>query len=414
MTRAIERLLLSLAFSAAAMALPSQERPEAARTTQKDSPQTDAQKPPADTAKTQETQRVYRVGEGVTAPQVIKKLDPHYSEEALRARRQGTVELYVEIEPDGKAHNIQVRRGLGLGLDEKAIEAVRKWKFKPGMKEGHPVTVRATVAMGFLATSKDEDDLFSKAANEPDPARKLKLLDKWKQKYPQTLYDEARLRWYMKAFEDTGQGAAAVQTANELLALAPDDFLANHAIATQTPFLGSTDQEARENAGKAAGAVLRTADQEFASNNKPPNVSDGDWAGRKNMALATAHRALGWVAMTEKKNETAEQEFLKTLELNLSAAQVSLWLGNVTMAQNDPEKQTLALFSLARAAAYDGPSGLKPQDRQRVEASLANAYRNYHGEDQEGLAELKRLAKDSPLPPDGFIIKPKEEARAKE
>lgn len=92
---------------------------------------------------------VYRVGGGVTAPLLIHRVDPEYSEEARKAKHQGTVELYIEVEPDGKAHKIIVRRGLGLGLDEKAIEAVRQWRFKPAYKDGHPVTVGALVTVHF-------------------------------------------------------------------------------------------------------------------------------------------------------------------------------------------------------------------------------------------------------------------------
>ena len=92
---------------------------------------------------------VFRVGGGVSAPQVIHKVDPEYSEEARKAKHQGTVELYVEVEPDGKAHKILVRRSLGLGLDEKAIEAVRQWRFKPALKDGKPVTVGALVTVHF-------------------------------------------------------------------------------------------------------------------------------------------------------------------------------------------------------------------------------------------------------------------------
>ena len=91
----------------------------------------------------------YRIGGGVSSPQLIFKVEPEYSEEARKAKHQGTVELYVEIEQDGKAHRIRVRRSLGLGLDEKAIEAVRQWKFKPGLKDGRPVTVEALVTVNF-------------------------------------------------------------------------------------------------------------------------------------------------------------------------------------------------------------------------------------------------------------------------
>jgi protein TonB len=92
---------------------------------------------------------IYRVGGGVSSPSLIFKVEPEYSEEARKAKYQGTVLLYVEVDPSGRATNIKVARSLGLGLDEKAIEAVRKWKFKPGYKDGRPVTVAATIEVNF-------------------------------------------------------------------------------------------------------------------------------------------------------------------------------------------------------------------------------------------------------------------------
>jgi TonB family protein len=86
---------------------------------------------------------------GVSAPALLYRVEPEYTEEARAAKYQGTVILYVEIDPNGKAGNIEVKRSLGLGLDEKAIEAVRQWKFRPGYKDGNPVTVFATIEVNF-------------------------------------------------------------------------------------------------------------------------------------------------------------------------------------------------------------------------------------------------------------------------
>jgi TonB family protein len=91
----------------------------------------------------------YRVGGGVTAPSLIYKVEPQYTEEARQAELQGTVLLYAQIGPDGKAINMKVLRGIGLGLDEKAMEAVTRWQFKPGMKGGQAVTVEAQIEVNF-------------------------------------------------------------------------------------------------------------------------------------------------------------------------------------------------------------------------------------------------------------------------
>ena len=92
---------------------------------------------------------VFRVGGRVTAPALLYKVEPEYSEEARKAKHQGIVVLYVEVDPSGRAQNLRVLQSLGLGLDEKAIDAVRKWKFRPGYKDGKPVTVAATVEVRF-------------------------------------------------------------------------------------------------------------------------------------------------------------------------------------------------------------------------------------------------------------------------
>lgn len=91
----------------------------------------------------------FRVGGGVSAPLVLFKVEPEYSEEARKAKFQGTVVLAIIVDPSGQARDIRVIRPLGLGLDEKAIEAVRKWRFKPGLKDGAAVPVQATVEVNF-------------------------------------------------------------------------------------------------------------------------------------------------------------------------------------------------------------------------------------------------------------------------
>jgi periplasmic protein TonB len=93
--------------------------------------------------------RVFHAGNGVSAPTLIRKVEPEYSDEARKAKWAGIVELLIEVGPDGRARNIQVQRTLGMGLDEKAVEAVKKWLFKPGMQDGKPVTVKAAVEVNF-------------------------------------------------------------------------------------------------------------------------------------------------------------------------------------------------------------------------------------------------------------------------
>ena len=92
---------------------------------------------------------VFRVGGGVSAPRALDTPDPEYSEEARKAKYQGICILWLIVGPDGHPRDVKVARSLGMGLDQKAIEAVKKWKFEPAMKDGKPVAVQINVEVNF-------------------------------------------------------------------------------------------------------------------------------------------------------------------------------------------------------------------------------------------------------------------------
>ena len=75
--------------------------------------------------------------------------DPEYSEQARKAKYQGSVMLWAVIGPDGRPRDLRVMRSLGMGLDEKALEAVRKWRFAPAMKEGQAFAVQIHSVVAF-------------------------------------------------------------------------------------------------------------------------------------------------------------------------------------------------------------------------------------------------------------------------
>jgi len=92
---------------------------------------------------------VHVVAGGVSAPRAIYKPEPEYSPEARQAKYQGSVVVSLIVGPDGMAHNVHVAHSLGMGLDEKAVEAVQKWRFEPAMKDGRPVAVAVSVQVSF-------------------------------------------------------------------------------------------------------------------------------------------------------------------------------------------------------------------------------------------------------------------------
>jgi periplasmic protein TonB len=99
----------------------------------------------------QENQEPRKIGPDVTPPVIVEKTQPAYTEQAREARLEGSVLLSVVISSEGRTKDIKVIRGLGLGLDEKAVEALGTWKFQPARlrKDNTPVPVTANVEINF-------------------------------------------------------------------------------------------------------------------------------------------------------------------------------------------------------------------------------------------------------------------------
>jgi protein TonB len=89
------------------------------------------------------------IGGGVSSPVVLHQVEPEFSEEARKAKFSGNVLVYLFVDPDGKPSHVRVVRPVGMGLDEKAVEAVRQYRFKPAMKDGKPVQVDLYVEVNF-------------------------------------------------------------------------------------------------------------------------------------------------------------------------------------------------------------------------------------------------------------------------
>lgn len=249
-----------------------------------------------------------------------------------------------------------------------------------------------------------EYTLVSTTYQEKDPAKKLRLLDEWKEKYPETDFAQDRVRVYMATYQQTRQNGKAVEVAKELLEMVPGDFSANVTIASLTIFLGKTDSQTLADGAAAAKTLLGAIDARFQASNKPAQVPVAAWDNARKQIEISSHQTLGWVAMQEKENLEAERRFKKVLELKPISAQVSYWLGQVVLGQANPDKNELAMFSYARAASYDGPNSLPAQSRQQIGDYLREIYEKFAGT-EEGLAEMRAIAKTQPLPPPGLEIK---------
>jgi periplasmic protein TonB len=89
------------------------------------------------------------VGGGVSAPQVVHSVQPEFTEEARRANYEGTVSIQLIVDSQGMPQDIRVTRHLGMGLDQKAIDAVRQYRFRPAIYQGHPVSVQMVIEVDF-------------------------------------------------------------------------------------------------------------------------------------------------------------------------------------------------------------------------------------------------------------------------
>jgi TonB family protein len=107
------------------------------------------QHPPAPQQPPANPSGAYRIGAGVSAPMVLFKIEPEYSEEARKAKFQGSVMLSIVVDQYGEPQDIKVLRPLGMGLDQQAMDAVRRWVFKPGRKDGSSVAVFAQIEVSF-------------------------------------------------------------------------------------------------------------------------------------------------------------------------------------------------------------------------------------------------------------------------
>ena len=91
----------------------------------------------------------YRPGSGITAPSILREVKPDYTEEGRRRNIEGDVVLEIVVRRDGTVGSVKLLQGLGAGLDQRAIEAVRQWRFSPAKRYGTPVDVMVEVAMEF-------------------------------------------------------------------------------------------------------------------------------------------------------------------------------------------------------------------------------------------------------------------------
>ncbi len=117
--------------------------------TQTAAPPDSTPSPPTVPSAANPTPPLRRIGGSVMPPVVLNAPTPQFSEQARAAKIGGSVLVYLEVDTNGAPRHVRVLRGVGMGLDEKAVEAVRQYKFKPATEDGQPVPVAMNVEVNF-------------------------------------------------------------------------------------------------------------------------------------------------------------------------------------------------------------------------------------------------------------------------
>jgi len=257
-----------------------------------------------------------------------------------------------------------------------------------------------------------EYDLFNAYSKETDPAKKLQYLNQWVEKYPESDYQEEQLRFY----SDLNQPAKVMDLGAKILAKDPKNFAALSLITANIRNLPNATPDQLALGQKAAQTLLDNLDSL-----KPATVKEEDWTKAKPGVQQLAKATLMYIAMkpgadAEQKKDyaAAEQAYTKALQQYPDSADVAYRLGSVLVSERNPDKFPQAIYEIARAVAMDpAKGGLASQTRTQVDAYLNKIYTQYHGADDQALAQLKQLALMSPLPPAGFKIETAAEIAAK-
>jgi tetratricopeptide (TPR) repeat protein len=250
----------------------------------------------------------------------------------------------------------------------------------------------------------NEYNLVQEIGKEANPAKKLALLQSWKEKYPATDFAVNRLGMFLVTYQQMGKAAEMLAIAKELTTAAPDAIEGPYWITLLTVSIGNDAPDALDAGEKAANTLIAGLDKYFDPAKKPAGTTDAQLKTQRDDTEAKAHLTLGWIATKRKNFEMAEKEYARVLELEPNNAQASYFLANAILAQRKPEKQVPALFHFARAAALTGPGALPDANRKSVLEYLTKYYTQYHGS-KEGLDSLMAMAKNSVMPPADLAVK---------
>lgn len=283
-----------------------------------------------------------------------------------------------------------------------------------------------------------EYDIYNDVIKDANPqgANYKKLLtdlDTWTQKYPATDYKDERDAYYVQGYGGTAQPGKALDAVKGLIAdgvpgvkekltsapLILPTLVLSVVSATQLASTGTPTPDQLDTGAKVSHVLLDYAKEWFVAANKAPGLTDDQWAQGLKQMQDTANGALLQIALypglsilkpSPRDAPTcakAEPALIKALQDYPDSGQIALQLANTFFCQRaaSSDKLQQAVFEYARAVVVPQglPFGLDAANQKTFDDFLKRTYTSLHGSDQ-GLAELKDAAKNSPVPPAGFKI----------
>jgi len=253
-----------------------------------------------------------------------------------------------------------------------------------------------------------EYELADAANKQPDPAKRLVILQHWKEKYPTTEWDDTRQDMFLAAYVAIPQPRQAFDQALDILKTRPNNFPAFYAtVQMGTAIKPAPTPQDLDIAEKNANMMLDNPDKVFDPANKPAGVSDDAWAKNKTAVKPFAEQVLMNIYALRKDDKRAVDDIRKLIVRDPNYAFASYTLGRtmitILQAQKKPDDAPPAFYQIARALSIDGPTGLPAAQKPAIQTYLQSQYKNYHGSTQ-GFDDLLMMAKASPFPPPNFHI----------
>jgi hypothetical protein len=275
-----------------------------------------------------------------------------------------------------------------------------------GTQQIHAQDAKASAKAWKGANGGQEEFGLAQAIDKATDAKgKIEALDKWKAAFPQSDFDDIRQEQYLFAYQGANMNRQAFDKALEILKTNPNHFYSLQAIVALLQGLMPVQPADLDNAARITTYIMDNADTAFAAANKPQSITDAQWPAIKPAMRAAAHNAFLYTITARKDVPREETELTAYLKKDPTQATTSYTLAGVILAQNktQPQKQPIALYHFARAAAYTGPGALPAPAQKQAMDYITKTYTAYHG-DAGGLPELLAMAKVDPFPPAGFTI----------